>query len=349
MAEPPSFDGVTCPIVANDQRKGGKKRTAPDKSFRKAPGAPKRFRSPYILFSIHRMDKLRQQMGSNTNVTSISKHVSDEWKALSESDRHKWFEQARFDKERYNAERSLYTGPWVIPSKRSRKDPSAPKRPMSAFLFYSQHKRKELKDLHPGLKNTDVSRLLGEHWNAAAEEERMPFIERERRERLVYNKDIAEWRQRKDDEEKAAREHRQLVTEEWIKSGYHTNGTGAGAQVMTLNGHCIHQLQQRQPMPYLLTHHSAANHLISVPHPFPTFFHPVVHTPSLQGQMMQGPTTMTAIVPPRNDPQAAGTASTNALTAGQPSIPEYPNMMRADQIGMAHHALTSLGGTFSYA
>jgi len=75
--------------------------------FRKAPGAPKRFKSPYIIFSISRMAKYRQEMGSKTNVTSISKLVSDEWKNMPSTERRQWEEQARLDKERFNAEKSL--------------------------------------------------------------------------------------------------------------------------------------------------------------------------------------------------------------------------------------------------
>ena len=233
MAEP--IDPVNIDVAKEQEvPKKGKKRAASDKEksgFRKAPGAPKRFKSPYILFSIDRMDKHRKEMDIKTKVTSISRLVSDEWKALSEDERKKWGERAKLDKERYNAEKSLYTGPWTIPSKRSRKDPSAPKRPMSAFLFYSQGKRKELKEQNPGIKNTDISRLLGDRWKAAPQEERLPFIEREKKERDVYNKEIAEWRKQKDEEEKAVRLHRQQVAEQWIKSGYQTHGTGFSAQV----------------------------------------------------------------------------------------------------------------------
>lgn len=348
MVEPSSLDGDACAVVAMDQRAGGKKRNAPEKSFRKAPGAPKRFKSPYILFSIHRMDKHRQQLGARTNVTSISKLVSDEWKALSENERREWSERARFDKERYNAERSLYTGPWVIPSKRSRKDPSAPKRPMSAFLFYSQQKRGELKNLHPGLKNTDLSRLLGELWKAAAEDERMPFIEREKKERSVYNRDIAEWRKQKDEEEKAVREHRQLVAEEWIKSGYHTNGTGVGAQVyapMNLIPNCNYVQHQRLLLPHVPTHHSTATRFLSVPPPPLTYFQPIVNPMLPQPQGTSLPTA-TAIIPPSNDPQATYNTGTDDLSDPQSGFIESPNVIRTDQIVMAPHSSMSVDGTF---
>lgn len=249
------------------QANAGKKRSSgPEKTFRKAPGAPKRFKSPYILFSIHRMDQHRQQMGAHTNVTSLAKLVSDEWKALSERERREWSERARLDKERYNAEKSLYTGPWQIPSKRTRKDPSAPKRPMSAFLFYSQGKRKELKGVNPGLKNTEISRLLGELWKSATDEERLPFVERERKERDVYNKDIAEWRKQKGEEEMAVRQHRQRVAEEWMKFGYETQGTGSEAEIYIPPSKSINValMQQQQQM---VTHLTMENGLMPFPAP----------------------------------------------------------------------------------
>jgi len=216
-----------------------KRKQAKEGGFRKAPQAPKRFKSPYILFSISKMEQYKKELGSKTKVrrgsnvflqgsishdqgsqvTSISRLVADEWKKLSPEERSKWDEVAKRDKERYIAEKSLYTGPWQVPSKRTRKDPSAPKRPMSAFLLYSQGLRQKLKAENPTLKNTEISRLLGEQWKAASEEERKPHIERERRERGQYNKDIAEWRRQRDDREKAFRKHRQEVAEQWMKSG----------------------------------------------------------------------------------------------------------------------------------
>ena len=101
---------------------GGKKATKRRKlqGFRKAPQAPKRFKSPYILFSISRMEEYKREKGT-TQVTKISSHIAKEWKELSCAERRKWEHIAMQDKLRYNAEKSLYTGPWQVPSKRTRK------------------------------------------------------------------------------------------------------------------------------------------------------------------------------------------------------------------------------------
>jgi hypothetical protein len=99
---------------------GKRKRKKALEGFRKAPQAPRRFKSSYILFSISRMEEYKREKGT-ISVTAISRLVGEEWKALSPADRKKWDQVAIQDKARYNAEKSLYTGPWQVPSKRSKK------------------------------------------------------------------------------------------------------------------------------------------------------------------------------------------------------------------------------------
>ena len=73
-------------------------------------------------------------------------------------------------------EKDLYKGEWIIPKRRAKKHPHAPKRPMSAFLKYSQVTRAKVKAANPKLSNTDISSLLGEMWNNAPHSERAPFL-----------------------------------------------------------------------------------------------------------------------------------------------------------------------------
>jgi hypothetical protein len=90
--------------------------------FRKAPQAPRRFKSPYILFSISKMAEYKSSISNkHLQVTTISRHIAQEWKLLPTTERTKWDQIAMQDKLRYNAEKQLYTGPWHVPSKRSRK------------------------------------------------------------------------------------------------------------------------------------------------------------------------------------------------------------------------------------
>jgi HMG (high mobility group) box len=97
--------------------------------------------------------------------------------------------------DRFAREKAEYKGPWNIPKRRARKHPLAPKRPMSAFLKYSQKRRKEVKETNPEMNNTDISRLLGEMWRAADASEKEPYVESEKVERAMYNESIANWRE----------------------------------------------------------------------------------------------------------------------------------------------------------
>jgi HMG (high mobility group) box len=92
-------------------------------------------------------------------------------------------------------EKNDYKGEWNLPKRRAKKHPLAPKRPMSAFLKYSQNKRSDVKEQNPSMSNTDVSRLLGEMWRNASDDERQPYVDEEQVERANYNERIKEWRE----------------------------------------------------------------------------------------------------------------------------------------------------------
>jgi hypothetical protein len=65
---------------------------------------------------------------------------------MSAQEKEVWDKRAQKDKARYEVEKAMYKGPWKIPAnKRTPKDPAAPKRPMSAFLAFSNKRRAALK------------------------------------------------------------------------------------------------------------------------------------------------------------------------------------------------------------
>lgn len=173
--------------------------------LRKAPQAPKRFKSSYIMFFMAKQDEIKAELGPGAAVGDVSKRSSEKWKKLTPEERAYWDEKARLDKERYNREKANYTGPWQVPWKRAKKDPSAPKRPMSAFLYFSQDRRKGIKEANPGMKNTEISRILGEMWKEATDEERAPHIENEAEERKKYKVKIAEWKSQEAERKKEAK------------------------------------------------------------------------------------------------------------------------------------------------
>ncbi|KAL7429493.1 hypothetical protein ACHAXH_004085 [Discostella pseudostelligera] len=75
-------------------------------------------------------------------------------------------EKKRFANER-DALCKAHKGP-LARKIRAKKNPLAPKRPMSAFLMYAQQKRRPLQTENPAMSNADISRLLGEMWRNAS-------------------------------------------------------------------------------------------------------------------------------------------------------------------------------------
>jgi hypothetical protein len=136
--------------------------------------------------------------------------VSLAWKSLSPDEREEWEKMARRDKARYEVEKKFYSGPWkVLATKRTQKDPNAPKRPMSAFLAFSNLKRAEVKEKNPGLGNSERSRVLAKMWKEAPEDDRKKYIDKEYKLRQTYKTAIAEWRRNSEGEMLAARKGRE--------------------------------------------------------------------------------------------------------------------------------------------
>jgi HMG (high mobility group) box len=132
------------------------------------------------------------------------------WRKLNEKDRKQWEELARKDKARFEVEKSLYSGPWRVPTTRSlNHDPSNPKRPMSAFLAFSHAKRAEEKQKNPSFSNAELSRHLAQLWKDALNEEKKFFLEQEFSLRQKYLVDKAAWRLDKDKEFQQERKYRE--------------------------------------------------------------------------------------------------------------------------------------------
>jgi hypothetical protein len=144
-----------------------------------------------------------------TQTTSVAKLVAEAWRELSAEDRGVWDERARRDKVRYQAEKAVYKGPWQVPNQRRQKDPLAPKRPMSAFLAFSNSRRALIKKSNQTAANADISKALSNMWKEAPEELRQKYFSEEAGLRQDYKIRIEEWRKNAAKEEKEKRKQRE--------------------------------------------------------------------------------------------------------------------------------------------
>ena len=79
-----------------------------------------------------------------------------------------------------------------------------------------------MREKNPDMRNTEISRELGKEWRKISDEERKPYIDREKKERENYKVEIAKWREeqeKKEAEMKKKREEQQkLFAEETAKA-----------------------------------------------------------------------------------------------------------------------------------
>lgn len=142
-----------------------------------------------------------------------------------------WEERARQDKTRYEMERSLYTGPWKVPAnKRTPKDPSAPKRPMSAFLAFSNKRRAALKRENPDATNADLSKMLSKQWKTADPVLKKEYTDEEAGLRAQYKIAMAAWRKKVAEEKKAERKEREAIAMQAAEAQNEQNAAGSGQQ-----------------------------------------------------------------------------------------------------------------------
>ncbi|CAR23688.1 HMG box domain-containing protein [Lachancea thermotolerans] len=58
---------------------------------------------------------------------------------------------------------------------RRKKDPNAPKRALSAYMFFANENRDIVRAENPGVTFGQVGRLLGDKWKALTDEEKQPY------------------------------------------------------------------------------------------------------------------------------------------------------------------------------
>mmetsp|Transcript_6080 Transcript_6080/g.10387 ORF Transcript_6080/g.10387 Transcript_6080/m.10387 type:complete len:105 (-) Transcript_6080:323-637(-) len=82
--------------------------------------------------------------------------------------------------------------PVVVQKKRrAKKDKDAPKRGMSAYMFFVQDKREGVKTAKPELAFGEISKELGAMWKALSDDEKTPYVEKAAADRERYLKEKA--------------------------------------------------------------------------------------------------------------------------------------------------------------
>lgn len=122
------------------------------------------------------------------------KKIAAEWRNMDPNEKADWQEQGRKDKIRYEQEMEEYRESLVRMGLQQPGSEQPPRRPSSAYLSFSNERRREFKKKFPLATNSELSGLLSKAWKEAPPEIVKKYRDEEKRQRDWYHEAIRPWK-----------------------------------------------------------------------------------------------------------------------------------------------------------
>ncbi|QSL66977.1 hypothetical protein MERGE_001364 [Pneumocystis wakefieldiae] len=78
--------------------------------------------------------------------------------------------------------------------KRMKKDSDAPKRGLSAYMFFAQDNRELVKTENPDATFGEIGKILGERWKNLSSKDKQPYENRARKDKERFENEKSRWR-----------------------------------------------------------------------------------------------------------------------------------------------------------
>ncbi|CAG0887416.1 unnamed protein product [Darwinula stevensoni] len=130
--------------------------------------------------------------------------------------------------------------PYSDATKTKKHRPNHIKRPMNAFMVWSQLERRKICEVAPELHNAEISKQLGRRWKLLTDGQRKPFIEEAERLRLLHSQEYPDYKYRPRKKPKNKDESQEHTKQSQVKKRSHhryesgkKQGTGPGNGIQT--------------------------------------------------------------------------------------------------------------------
>jgi hypothetical protein len=159
---------------------------------------PKKARSAYLFYTMEKRTDFKNA-NPDKSFGDLTKLVADDWSKISAAQKKKFEKLADEDRKRYEQEMSNYVRPTddeldaqiaAEPKKKAKKE--GPKRPRSAYLFYTTSERPKFQKDHPELKFGDITREIAVGWKGLTDKAKGKFDEMAKNDQVRYQREMAQ-------------------------------------------------------------------------------------------------------------------------------------------------------------
>jgi hypothetical protein len=154
----------------------------------KDPNPPKKPLSAYFLFSQDERLKVKAEY-PDYSITEVAKELGRRWASIDPAVKSQYEQRYQESRKQYEQAMTAYK-----PQKK-KKDPNAPKQPLSAYFIFSSEERQKVKAIHPGYSICEVAKELGRRWADMAPEVKQRFQQMAEEGRQKYDQEMAAYRQ----------------------------------------------------------------------------------------------------------------------------------------------------------
>merc|ERR1712029_414188 len=154
----------------------------------KDPNAPKKPLSAYFLFSQEERLKVEEAY-PDYSITEVAKELGRRWASIDPAVKQSY--EQRYQESRIQYEQALQ----AYKPQKKKKDPNAPKQPLSAYFLFSQEERLKVKEEHTGHSICEVAKELGRRWADMNPEVKQHYQQKAEEGRQKYDQDMAAYRQ----------------------------------------------------------------------------------------------------------------------------------------------------------
>lgn len=175
---------------------------------KKDPNAPKKVKNAYALFCQEIRPKVKKQ-NPDASFGDMATLVAQEWKKLSDEEKKKYEELSKEDQQRYEREMKTYSPPAADAAdgedegeskaskkphaKKAKKDPNAPKKAMSAFMYFAKLARSKIAADNPDGDFSTIGKLVGKAWRELSDEDKKKYEKMATEDQERYKQEMADY------------------------------------------------------------------------------------------------------------------------------------------------------------